>query len=70
MNLPQVARLMARFANLFSLAQLPALVLAWTERSAGGLTPLWGFCCSFALGLAVAELLRRISNSPGAIAQA
>lgn len=65
MNLPQVARLMARFASLFSLAQLPPLVMAWTERGPGGLNPAWGFGCSCILGIVVAELLRRIGRLDG-----
>ena len=52
MNLPQVARLIARFAGLFSLAQAPALVVALSEERAAPLSTTTGFVTSLAAGLA------------------
>ncbi|MFN3241229.1 MAG: TrkH family potassium uptake protein [Planctomycetota bacterium] len=57
MNLHQVARLMAGFAGLFSLAQLPALVSALTEGRRDDLSPVAGFTTSIVAGLAVAGTL-------------
>jgi len=63
MNLPQVARLIAGFAGLFSLAQLPALALALSEDSAADVAPVTGFVTSLAAGLFIAGVLRRIGKS-------
>ncbi|MCK5940619.1 MAG: TrkH family potassium uptake protein [Planctomycetes bacterium] len=57
MNLNQVARLMAGFAGLFSLAQLPPLVSALTEDNRSALAPIAGFASSIVVGLVVAGLL-------------
>ena len=62
MNLPQVARLIARFAGLFSLAQAPALVVALSEERAAPLSPTTGFVTSLAAGLAAATLLSLIGR--------
>ena len=57
MNLNQVARLMAGFAGLCSLAQLPPLVSALTEDNRSALAPIAGFASSIVVGLVVAGLL-------------
>jgi trk system potassium uptake protein TrkH len=57
MNLHQVARLMAGFAGLFSLAQLPALISALNEDNRSELTPFAGFAASLAVGLGVSGAL-------------
>ncbi|MEC8653394.1 MAG: TrkH family potassium uptake protein [Planctomycetota bacterium] len=62
MNLPQVARLIARFAGLFSLAQMPALLVALGEGSAGELATASGFGTSLIAGLAVAAALSLIGR--------
>lgn len=53
MNLHQVARLMAGFAAFFTLAQLPALVMALLEPGHPELLPVTGFLVSIVFGAAV-----------------
>jgi trk system potassium uptake protein TrkH len=57
MNLAQVARLMAGFAGLLTLAQVPPLVFALQENAPAHLAPVAGFTASMLIGAAVATLL-------------
>ncbi|HEB52334.1 MAG TPA: TrkH family potassium uptake protein [bacterium] len=57
MNLYQVARLMAGFAGVFTLAQLPPLLVALSEDNRSALSPCTGFLTSMAIGAAVAAAL-------------
>ncbi|MBX3461935.1 MAG: TrkH family potassium uptake protein [Planctomycetes bacterium] len=57
MNLAQVARLLARFAGLLTLAQVPPLVFALTEADHPVLSPVTGFVASMVVGVTVASLL-------------
>jgi len=63
MNVKQVARLMAGFAGIFTLAQTPAFVLALLETHTSDLRPVLGFSVSLFAGLAVAAGLRRFGRS-------
>lgn len=63
MNLPQVARLMAGFAGLFTAAQVPALVYALLEPASPRFQPIAGFGSSIVIGAAVAALLWRWGRS-------
>ena len=62
MNLPQVARLIAGFAGLFSLAQVPALATAIGEQPHQELAPATGFAVGLGVGVAAAVLLRLIGR--------
>ena len=62
MNLPQVARLMAGFARLFSLAQLPALGMALWEDERVGLSPVMGFTAGLVGGLGASFALSAIGR--------
>ena len=62
MNLPQVARLIAGFAGLFSLAQVPALATAIGEQPHQELAPATGFAVGLGVGVAAALLLRLIGR--------
>jgi len=57
MNLFQVARLMAGFASVFTLAQLPAFVSALSETDTSSLSTSLGFGISIAVGGIVATTL-------------
>lgn len=57
MNLPQVARMMAGFTGFFTLAQLPALVMALGETPPADCSPVAGFTASMVVGGIVAYLL-------------
>lgn len=57
MNLPQVARMMAGFTGFFTLAQLPALVMALGETPPADCSPVAGFTASMVVGGLVAYLL-------------
>jgi len=57
MNLPQVARMMAGFAALLTLAQVPPLVVALREAPSVRCSPVAGFLASLVVGAVVALLL-------------
>ena len=57
MNLFQVARLMAGFVGVFTLAQLPAFISALAETAHPSLSPSTGFGVSIAVGSVVTILL-------------
>ncbi|MEO6596277.1 MAG: potassium transporter TrkG, partial [Planctomycetota bacterium] len=57
MHLAQVARLMAGFAALFTMAQVPPLVFALQEQAPAHLAPIGGFVASMVIGAVVAALL-------------
>ena len=57
MNLAQVARLLAGFAGLLTLAQIPPLVFALQEEAPAHLSPVGGFVASTVVGAVVAALL-------------
>ncbi len=57
MNLAQVAHLLAGFAGLLTLAQVPPLVFALQETAPAHLSPVGGFVASMVIGALVATLL-------------
>jgi trk system potassium uptake protein TrkH len=57
MNFAQVARLMAGFAGLLTLAQIPPLVFALQEATPNHVSPVAGFVASMVVGATVATLL-------------
>jgi len=57
MNLAQVARLMAGFAGLLTLAQIPPLVFALQETAPAHLSPVAGFTASIVVGATIVTLL-------------
>ena len=62
MNLPQVARLMAGFARLFALAQVPALGMALCEEGSAELSTVTGFSVGLVTGIAVSLALGAIGR--------
>lgn len=59
MNVAQVAHLLAGFAGLLTLAQIPPLVFALQEQAPPNLSPVAGFLASVAVGAIVTTLLWR-----------